>query len=236
MDLARAAGEDSTLSPVSAWAISRDSNTTPCVLHVTNTWHFLGSWHSISFSVNAHSAWLVASALPVRSRFRGFAVFGRCVPRQDRGLVWDHGRGTRPGLLADPGLPSHPPVLRALVPLSVRTSCLSVHDPQSRAGVPAPAWSKQIRGRLSGVAPYRYPPATSSKVSWACSLMKREPIHPTCIGRRRGGLVCCLACRWELPEPKTDFFSAFFSAVLGLDGISCLDLSALCTKGEERES
>ena len=41
MDLARSAGEGSTLSPVSVWVISRDSNTTPCVLHVTSTWHWL---------------------------------------------------------------------------------------------------------------------------------------------------------------------------------------------------
>jgi hypothetical protein len=34
------------------------------------------------------------------SRFRGFAVFGRCVARQGRGLVWAHGRGTCPELLA----------------------------------------------------------------------------------------------------------------------------------------
>ena len=33
---------------------------------------------------------------------------------------------------------------------------------RSRVVIPAPAWSKQIKDRLSGVAPYRYPPATSS--------------------------------------------------------------------------
>jgi len=30
---------------------------------------------------------------------------------------------------------------------------------------PPPAWSKQIKDRLNGVAPYRYPPATSSRFS-----------------------------------------------------------------------
>jgi hypothetical protein len=38
--------------------------------------------------------------------------------------------------------------------------------------VPPPAWSKQIKDRLNGVAPYRYPPATSSRFSpapFACS-------------------------------------------------------------------
>jgi hypothetical protein len=47
---------------------------------------------------------------------------------------------------------------------------------RSRAGFPAPAWSRQIIDRLNGVAPYRYPPATSSKVSWP-SPMDGEPIH-----------------------------------------------------------
>jgi hypothetical protein len=31
---------------------------------------------------------------------------------EGRGLVWALGRGARPGLLADPGSPSHPPAFR----------------------------------------------------------------------------------------------------------------------------
>jgi hypothetical protein len=55
--------------------------------------------------------------------FRGFAVFGRCVPWQGRGLVWAHGRGTYPELLADPGLPSHPPFLPSYHCLCGRHAC-----------------------------------------------------------------------------------------------------------------
>jgi hypothetical protein len=47
---------------------------------------------------------------------------------------------------------------------------------RSRVEIPAPAWSRQIKDRLRGVAPYRYPPTTSSKVSWS-SPMDGEPIH-----------------------------------------------------------
>jgi hypothetical protein len=45
------------------------------------------------------------------------------VPRQGRGPVWDHGRGTCPELLADPGLPSHPPVLPSYHCLCGRHAC-----------------------------------------------------------------------------------------------------------------
>ena len=44
--------------------------------------------------------------------------------------------------------------------------------------VPPPAWSKQIKDRLNGVAPYRYPPATSSRFKVF-----------TCTGRRRSLFV-----------------------------------------------
>jgi hypothetical protein len=55
--------------------------------------------------------------------FRGFAVFGRCVPRQGRGLVWAPGRGTCPELLAVPGLPAHPPVVPSYHCLCGRHAC-----------------------------------------------------------------------------------------------------------------
>jgi hypothetical protein len=58
------------------------------------------------------------------SRFsRFFAVFGRCVPRQGRGMVWAHGRGTCPELLADPGLPAQPPVAPSYHCLCGRHAC-----------------------------------------------------------------------------------------------------------------
>ena len=87
--------------------------------------------------------------------FRGFAVFGRCVPRQGRGLVWAHGRGTCPELLADPGLPSHPPILPSYPTVCADADVMLVGS-RSRVEIPAPAWSKQIKERLNGVAPYRY--------------------------------------------------------------------------------
>jgi hypothetical protein len=75
--------------------------------------------------------------------FAFFATFWRCVPRQGRGLVWAHGRGTCLGLLADrisdPGLPSHPPAL-----LSWATVCADVMP------VGSPRGSRSGGGSLPG--------------------------------------------------------------------------------------
>jgi hypothetical protein len=72
-----------------------------------------------------------------------FAAFGRCVPRQGRGLVWAHGRETRPELLADPGLPSHPSVLPSYSYhcLCGRPACVGSRS-RSRVGIPAPAFGQ----------------------------------------------------------------------------------------------
>ena len=53
---------------------------------------------------------------------------------------------------------------------------------RSRVGIPAPAWSRQIKDRLNGVAPYRYPPATSSRFHGHLQWMESQF---TCTGRRR---------------------------------------------------
>jgi hypothetical protein len=63
----------------------------------------------------------------IYTRFRGFRGFWEVRPAAGQGhegLVWAHDRGTRPELLADPGLPSHPPVLPSCHLLSVWTSLL----------------------------------------------------------------------------------------------------------------
>ena len=65
---------------------------------------------------------------------------------------------------------------------------------RSRVVIPAPAWSKQIKDRLSGVAPYRYPPATSSRFHGHLQWMESQF---TCTGRRRS-LLFVLCARQQM--------------------------------------
>ena len=62
-----------------------------------------------------------------------------------------------------PGLNLSPCCLSPLFTKPLWT--FSFSDYEVWVTVPPPAWSRQIRDRLRGVAPYRYPPATSSRFS-----------------------------------------------------------------------
>jgi hypothetical protein len=125
-------------------------------------------------------------------RFRGFRGFWEVRPElRGRAGAWcgltagEHARGF---WLIRASRPIHQSCPRTTVCADVM-----LVGSRSRVGIPAPAWSKQLRDRLSGVAPYRYPPATSSQVSWA-SLMERA--NPPCTGRRRSLFVSLIRGPW----------------------------------------
>ena len=111
--------------------------------------------------------------------FRGFSRFLGGASR-GRGGAWcglTAGEHARSFWLFRASRPIHPSCPRTTVCADVMRV-----GSRSRVVIPAPAWSKQIKDRLSGVAPYRYPPATSSRFHGHLQWMESQF---TCTGRRR---------------------------------------------------